>query len=668
MRRLVCAGFAVLLVACEGPPGPAGPPGGFADGAVLLDASQDGGPPDSASVGDDAGGEAHSGRVVAPSGVPVVRGRVVLVPSERVARLADIPIDLTGDGAQAARRGDDEPLEDLVAREPDLLTAQVTSDGSYRFAQVPDGQFFVLYVPDPSDDAHLPGGQLARAPLGAASLRGVQTVLRVSGAPSPRAQYVGSSSCITCHARHGSLQSAHALTLRVPGRNAPLQDSAAAPHIDAALSAFARGQTLYFHACDAARSPACQVATRAPNDAASVAFRVSLGLDTSLPGDAVGHYFVELERGAARLRLPVALTLGGARTAQQFVVRSPLVGGGFSHFVLPFTFQQAGRDEWPDDRDKPWVAYRPTDWLADGALRVPEHAQAFERQCAGCHATGFRASGNASDGYRGSAVAERDGVYDLDGDGRKELLAVGCEACHGPGSEHLEQTPRGQRIVSPRLLTPERESLVCGRCHARHRGVHDELAPLDERLEMPRAGIARSSFLSRHVSRFEAPEETRFASGDPRLGFQQYGDFLRSDKYRSATLLVTCADCHDAHRSAGFAYDLRDEGGDAACSGCHAAAQDVVQHAATKVGYAHDRGVAPDALTCIACHMVRTGSSGARLAGLTDHSDPSRPVTIMHGDRATHRFVFEGRTRSSEQPTAATAACAGCHGSLFITP
>ena len=211
--------------------------------------------------------------------------------------------------------------------------------------------------------------------------------------------------------------------------------------------------------------------------------------------------------------------------------------------------------------------------------------------------------------------------------------------------------------------------MICGQCHARVFGVHDERAPLDADLHMPRAGIARSVYLARHVSRNDTSADVLFPSSDPRVGYAQYGDYLRSRKYRNDTLLVTCSDCHDAHRSAGYPADLRDPDGNATCAGCHAQmANDLSAHAAAKVGYAHDQGVDRSKLTCTACHMVRTGTSGAHTLGLLDTSKPAAPVQYLQGDRATHRFVFEGRARIPEQPVAATLACATCHGALFITP
>ena len=58
-----------------------------------------------------------------------------------------------------------------------------------------------------------------------------------------------------------------------------------------------------------------------------------------------------------------------------------------------------------------------------------------------------------------------------DGDGGLDDMSIGCEACHGPGSEHIAEGPsRGKAIVVPGLLAAERASMICGRCHTRGEG------------------------------------------------------------------------------------------------------------------------------------------------------------------------------------------------------
>ncbi len=67
----------------------------------------------------------------------------------------------------------------------------------------------------------------------------------------------------------------------------------------------------------------------------------------------------------------------------------------------------------------------------------------YSRYCKGCHVTGF------------------------DPDTREAAEArIGCEACHGPGREHVESGGDGA-IVNPAKLPDERRKMICAACHVR---------------------------------------------------------------------------------------------------------------------------------------------------------------------------------------------------------
>ena len=672
----VVLGVVCWLVGCEGPigppgasgidgqpgpQGPPGPPGGSGDAGVVI-IYPDGGdtlPLEPKGV---------VGTVRDTAGETLGMGRVVLVSAADVEALKSTPIDLSQTAEQAAASAVDEPLEDLIDRQPGPASTTVDAQGRYRFVELPEGDYFVVYAPDAADGAHLTSMDPARLARSAASLRGGRLDLSVSCTPSENARYVGSSSCLNCHGRHSALGSAHALSLRVPGRASTLQDTAGRPRLDEALSAFRAGKTLYFYDC-AARTdtlPACAVSETAPADVGRVRARARLLYDPS----GAGSYAVELAAadGSSPLRYAVALSIGGALTYQQFVTPAVLPSGTRTHLVLPFSYQLQGDDTRASYRDFRWVAYRPEDWfdLGTGVAKRPAAELAFEKQCVGCHATGVRVVGDVTAGFSASAAPEPQGIYDLDGDGRLELLGVSCEACHGPGSEHVERTPRGQSIVSPRLLSSERQALVCGACHSNPRGRAGELAPLDVHGSMPRPGERRSRYLSDHVSRVDAQGSDLFASGDSRHSIQQYTDFVRSPKYRNKSLLATCSDCHSPHRERALPADMLFSIGDnKGCGACHSAQQDVNAHALAKVAFDHLRSVDQAQLTCVACHQVKTAEGGAHVSALVDNSVPSVVYTYLWGDRTSHRFAFVGRSEANAQPIAATNACAFCHVSFL---
>ena len=69
-------------------------------------------------------------------------------------------------------------------------------------------------------------------------------------------------------------------------------------------------------------------------------------------------------------------------------------------------------------------------------------------ECAGCHATGVD--------------PEQKTFVDM---------GIGCEACHGPGGNHVEAVPGYgiPTIIKADRLTPAQASQICGSCHTRGR-------------------------------------------------------------------------------------------------------------------------------------------------------------------------------------------------------
>ncbi|MEN8161767.1 MAG: multiheme c-type cytochrome, partial [Myxococcota bacterium] len=74
-----------------------------------------------------------------------------------------------------------------------------------------------------------------------------------------------------------------------------------------------------------------------------------------------------------------------------------------------------------------------------------------DADCLRCHTTGFG----------------RPGGYTLDAGEQKTLAAVGCEACHGPGGDHVGENARRQGTIVK--LSDKCGSCVilqiCGTCH-----------------------------------------------------------------------------------------------------------------------------------------------------------------------------------------------------------
>ncbi|MBM5812662.1 MAG: tetratricopeptide repeat protein [Gammaproteobacteria bacterium] len=182
--------------------------------------------------------------------------------------------------------------------------------------------------------------------------------------------------------------------------------------------------------------------------------------------------------------------------------------------------------------------------------------QNWNSMCADCHTTGLRKNYDAARRSYSTSWAE---------------LGVGCEACHGPGSRHIEQP--GQPGTG---ITADRGIDICGRCHARREQLTDAVTAAD-----PLHAGFRVALLEPGLY---------YADGQMRDEVFNYGSFVQSRKHAVG---ITCNDCHDPHRAA-----LR-IAGDAACFQCHAPPT-----YATPQHHFH----APDSAgsRCSACHLPAT--------------------------------------------------------------
>ena len=135
----------------------------------------------------------------------------------------------------------------------------------------------------------------------------------------------------------------------------------------------------------------------------------------------------------------------------------------------------------------------------------------FEANCIACHATGFtRFQDPMTTEWLTDAVDDVSGVYDIDHDGTPDEINIGCECCHGPGSDHVtwaaDPANAGHQkrfIVNPGQLSPSRDAMICGRCHDRVTGNWSVMAneePLNAAGQMAPVGISRQDWLASYTS------------------------------------------------------------------------------------------------------------------------------------------------------------------------
>ena len=269
----------------------------------------------------------------------------------------------------------------------------------------------------------------------------------------------------------------------------------------------------------------------------------------------------------------------GVAPLQQYLIAMP--GGRYQALGIAWDARPAGAG------GQRWFHLYPAERVThDDVLHWTKPSQNWNDRCARCHSTNLRRGYRAGEDRYETTWAELD---------------VSCEACHGPGSEHVaaarakrpaddvrkalvvqlgEPRPAAWVFDGPSGIarrTPPRDSHVevetCAPCHARCGEVADEAAPGRPLLDDYRPALL--------------DEGLYFPDGQIEDEVYEYGSFLQSRMYRAG---VTCSDCHDPHSLA-----FRAEG-NALCARCHLPARfDTPEH------HFHTPGSA--GAQCVACHM-----------------------------------------------------------------
>ncbi len=209
--------------------------------------------------------------------------------------------------------------------------------------------------------------------------------------------------------------------------------------------------------------------------------------------------------------------------------------------------------------------------------------------CADCHSTNVRKGWDAQTGTYATRFSEP---------------SVACEACHGPGSQHVAwaRRPVDRRSEGNGLLialderrgiswarevstgkptrslprTSERELDLCARCHSRRGLIHEDAVH-----GQPVGDDYRVALLD---------DGLYYPDGQIRDEVYEYGSFLQSRMFAEG---VTCSDCHDPHRP-----ELRATA-DNLCLQCHAEqTYFTAKH--------HFHAEASPGARCVGCHMPQT--------------------------------------------------------------
>lgn len=224
-----------------------------------------------------------------------------------------------------------------------------------------------------------------------------------------------------------------------------------------------------------------------------------------------------------------------------------------------------------------WRPYKVDTW------KLPE--ESWTQKCVGCHVTGY------------DPVTKR-----------WVEVGIGCEACHGPGSNHIKAEKWNKanpekklmpketlpQITNPAKLPPGLATMVCGSCHSYGQDrFSSHPYPLSFRPGMSLHLVYEllPSDIQSAVDEKQVEEIKKnfWPNGFARKHRLQYQDFLKSGHFQQG---LTCFACHTVHsQGLGNRYQTKLPGS-VLCWRCHKAM------GSPKLSHSlHDFG------ECTSCHM-----------------------------------------------------------------
>ena len=270
----------------------------------------------------------------------------------------------------------------------------------------------------------------------------------------------------------------------------------------------------------------------------------------------------------------------GVYPLQQYLIAMP--GGRLQAFGIAWDSRPAKRG------GQRWFSLHPGQHIT---YRDSRHWTAIDQNwnymCADCHSTNLRKNYDARTRTFSTSYSEID---------------VSCEACHGPGSNHvawakkeggrkqlandgltialdervgvawpIDPVTGNARRSSPRRS--DREIQMCARCHSRRGAIHEDYVH-----GQPVGDDYRVALLE---------QDLYYPDGQIKEEDYEYGSFIQSRMFHAG---VTCSDCHEPHSVKVRAI------GNNTCMQCHLAKKyDSPKHHFHKIGSA--------GADCVECHM-----------------------------------------------------------------
>lgn len=310
-------------------------------------------------------------------------------------------------------------------------------------------------------------------------------------------------------------------------------------------------------------------------------------------GDAVFHhrgqatrFFREQDRFMVRTEgpdgeigdYPIRYTFG-VSPLQQYLIELP--GGRLQALGIAWDSRR------PSQGGQRWFHLYPDDALAPGDPRHwAGNDQNWNYMCAECHSTNLTKNFDETNGTFDTTWSEID---------------VSCEACHGPGSDHMAWATAGEpasdtkglsvdltrtgqwsfrgatNIASRQTSSDGRGEIeTCARCHSRRASLWPTYRHGEPFLDTHRPSLLEAGLYH--------------SDGQILDEVYVYGSFLQSRMYHAG---VTCADCHNPH-----SLELKANGNEL-CAQCHRPElYDRRSH--------HQHETNTEGSQCVSCHMPAT--------------------------------------------------------------
>ncbi len=237
--------------------------------------------------------------------------------------------------------------------------------------------------------------------------------------------------------------------------------------------------------------------------------------------------------------------------------------------------------------------------------------------CDGCHSVGYN--------IHNKQVAEWN---------------VGCEKCHGPGSEHVEH-PTRENVLNPARMDHVAANDTCIQCHSQGKPLTN---PIEGRYyDWPvgfQVGEKLRDFWKLEDHTLGETTFTHYPNGTSHKNRMQGNDFVQSAMYSHG---VTCFSCHDVHGTENYAQ-LR-KTADQLCMDCHGPLSLNGPRTSTLEEHTHHKKGSTGS-SCIACHMPKIATTVANVKvashtfdfvtpAMTDKYKIPNPCTNCHQNKTT---------------------------------